>query len=255
MIPICFVFGAGPPPDDPPEIAEQDFVIAADGGYLYTKNAGIQARIVIGDFDSLGSDLSGALAGDADSNPGNGPSGNLGSGPGGDTGDVCTGDPLNDKDNPLVVSLPKEKDQTDTLAALKCGLEHGFKRFHIYGGAGGRLDHTLANIQCLRYLLNHGARGYLYDRDVIVTALRTGVWLAPLEEGIISVFALGGPASGVCLRGLKYELENTHLNSDYPLGVSNEFIGRPAYIGTEHGDLLVIYPTGTTEIEGEFLNG
>jgi len=219
MTPICFVFGAGPPPDAPPEIAEHDFVIAADGGYLYTQSAGIPTRIVIGDFDSLGSD----------------------------PGDL--------KDNPLVLRLPKEKDQTDTLAALKCGLERGFKVFHIYGGVGGRIDHTLANIQCLAYLLNHGARGYLHDGDVIITALRAGVWIAPRGDGVISVFALGGTADGVCLRGLKYELDNVRLHTDYPLGVSNEFIGRPAYIGTERGDLLVIYPSGTAEIEGEFLDG
>ena len=211
MMPICFVFGAGPPPDCPPEISAQDIVIAADGGYLYTQSAGIRADAVVGDFDSLG------------------------------------GVPEHRPDGPFVMQLPKEKDQTDTFAALKYGQERGFKCFHIYGGVGGRLDHTLANIQCLTFLLNHGARGYLHDRDTVATALKTGVWLAPRESGVISVFALGGSAEGVCLRGFKYELEDAALTTDFPLGVSNEFIGQSAYVGVERGNLLIIYPTGTQE--------
>jgi thiamine pyrophosphokinase len=211
MTPICFVFGAGPSPVCPPKIAAQDMVIAADGGYLYTQSAGIRADAVVGDFDSLG------------------------------------GTPEHGIDGPFVMRLPKEKDQTDTFAALKYGLERGFSCFHIYGGVGGRLDHTLANIQCLTFLLNHGARGYLHDEDTVTTALRGEVWLSPRESGVIAIFALGGPAEGVCLRGLKYELEDTTLTPDYPLGVSNEFIGQSVYVGVERGDLLIIYPTGTQE--------
>ena len=209
----CYVFGAGPPPAKPPYVAEDDMVIAADGGYLYTKKAGLRADIVIGDFDSL------------------------------------SGAPGHEEDAPVVVRLPKEKDQTDTFAALCYGLERGFKAFHIYGGMGGRLDHTLANIQCLAFLLDQGARGYLHDDETVMTAICSQLQFAPRENGVISVFALGGPAQGVCLRGLKYELENEILTPDFPLGVSNEFIGRPAHISVECGKLLVTYPAGTQELQ------
>ena len=212
MIPACFVFGAGPSPSSPPIIAKQDMVIAADGGYLYTQRMGIHADAVIGDFDSLG------------------------------------GVPKCRPDGPLVIQLPKEKEQTDTFSALKYGLERDFKVFHIYGGMGGRFDHTLANIQCLTFLLKHGARGYLYYEDTVTTALSGGVCLAPMGNGMISVFAIGGTAEGVCLHGLKYELENAILTPDFPLGVSNEFIGRSVYISVKRGSLLIIYPHETHEI-------
>ena len=53
--------------------------------------------------------------------------------------------------------LPVEKDDTDTLAAVKLGLERGCTDFWIYGGTGGkRLDHTLANLQTLLYLRRRG---------------------------------------------------------------------------------------------------
>ncbi|MCL1820903.1 MAG: thiamine diphosphokinase [Oscillospiraceae bacterium] len=187
-------------------------IIAVDGGYLYTQRAGLRADAIVGDFDSLG---------------------------------VV---PEHETGGSLVIRLPKEKDQTDMFAALSFGLKKGFKCFHIYGGLGGRLDHTLANIQCLAFLINQGVRGYLHDDNTTATALKSELRLAPREDGVISVFALGGDADGVYLRGLKYELDNVRLTADFPLGVSNEFIGQASYIGAKRGNLLIIYPNGTREI-------
>ena len=211
--PFCFVFGAGQPPACPPAIAEHDFVIAADGGYAYTQQAGIRTDMLVGDFDSLG---------------------------------IC---PEQNDDGPLIQRLPKEKDQTDTMAALRCGLERGYASFHIYGGTGGRLDHTLANIQCLAFLANHNARGYLYDSDAVVTAFRGEIWLAARREGIVSAFALGESADGVSISGLKYELGNERLTNVCPCGVSNEFVGKPARIKVGRGILALVYPVGTSECE------
>ena len=210
--PSCFVFGAGQPPVRLPKIAGKDFVIAADGGYDYIQSAGIRADVLIGDFDSLG-----AL-------------------------------PKYQNDNMIIQRLPKEKDQTDMLAALQYGLERGFSDFHMYGGTGGRLDHTIANIQCLAYLVNHGARGYLHDGGSVATAMTGELRLAARKRGMISIFALGASADGVWLRGLKYELENARLSADFPLGVSNEFTGQNVYIQVERGILLIVYPTGTREL-------
>ena len=64
--------------------------------------------------------------------------------------------------------LPVKKDDTDMLAAIKEGLKLGYKEFVIYGGQGGRLAHTMANIQCLNYLKEKGARGYLMDGDGMI---------------------------------------------------------------------------------------
>ena len=193
-------------------ISKHDMVIAADGGYLYTQRAGIRADVIIGDFDSLG------------------------------------GIPGHEAGEPHIIRLPKEKDQTDTLAALQYGLERGFSHFCIYGGAGGRLDHTIANVQCLVFLLKHGARGYLFNDYTVATAIETELKLAPRDDGIISVFAIGGPAGGVSLRGLKYELDDVTLTPDFPLGISNEFIGQSSCISVKQGSLLVIYPAGTHEL-------
>jgi thiamine pyrophosphokinase len=203
---LCYVFGAGAPPATVPEIPDETLVIAADGGFAYTKSVGITADVVIGDFDSLEGSGQSVIY------------------------------------SPHIIRLPLQKDETDMLAALKHGLGEGCTVFHIYGGTGKRLDHTLANIQCLTFLVNRGARGFLYDNDTVVTAMTGEDRLKKRAKGVISVFAIGGPAEGVCLRGLRYGLENAQMTGEFPIGVSNEFIGEEAYIKVVRGTLLLVYP-------------
>ena len=47
------------------------------------------------------------------------------------------------------VVLQPEKDDTDTLSGIKEGLKRGYRYFYLYGGLGGRVDHSYANVQCL----------------------------------------------------------------------------------------------------------
>lgn len=133
--PICFIFGAGEHFGPPPVPAPGDLVVAADGGFAYLEQYGLAPDLVVGDFDSL---------------PKKPPSG------------VQT------------VVLPKEKDDTDMAAALREGWRWGYRVFHIYGGTGGRLDHTLANIQCVADLAQRGGTGFLFDRDTVITAIHNG---------------------------------------------------------------------------------
>ena len=115
-----------------------DFIIAADAGYRICQAQRIVPNLLLGDFDSM----------------------------------------TPPADFPRLRRLPVEKDDTDTLAALRIGLEQGCMEFHVYGGTGGkRLDHTLANLQSLLFLRRHGARGYLYDDDFLWTAQRA--WMSP----------------------------------------------------------------------------
>jgi len=115
-----------------------------------------------------------------------------------------------------------------------------FRTFHLYGGTGGRMDHTLANLQGLGFLAQHGARGYLYDETFVFTAIRNGsITLPKREEGIFSVFCLGPKAHGITIRGAKYCLEGADLDAFFPLGVSNHFQGEEVAISVEDGCLLI----------------
>ena len=209
ILPECYVFGAGEFFGGVPEVSEHDIVIAADGGYAALERLGLKADYVIGDFDSL---------------PEIPPQKNI-------------------------TRMPQEKDVTDMRAALELGLKKGFEIFHIYGGTGGRFEHTLANIQCLAWLAQSGARGYLYDKDCTMTAITNGS-LSYDEKcsGYISVFAHSGTANGIYLSGLKYPLDNATVTDVFPLGVSNEFTGTCSTVTVKDGTLIVIYPAGTAPV-------
>lgn len=139
--------------------------------------------------------------------------------------------------------FPVEKDDTDSMLAVRKGLELGYRRFEIYGALDGdRLDHTVANLQALAFLSDHGATGYLIGlRYMATTVCNRAIRFSPDAAGIISVFCLGRDAKNVSLRGLKYPLEKGTLTGSFPLGVSNHFTGEAAEISVSDGILTVLY--------------
>ena len=139
--------------------------------------------------------------------------------------------------------FPVEKDDTDAMLAARKGLQLGFREFWFYGSLDGpRLDHTVANLQTLQFLADHGAAGYLIGNDYIVTVVKDGQLRFPAgREGIVSVFCMGADAAGVSIRGLHYELEMGTLTAGFPLGVSNHFTGKEAAVEVKKGSLLVLW--------------
>ena len=103
------------------------------------------------------------------------------------------------------------------------------------------LDHTLANLQTLLYLRRHGARGYLYDNDFVWTAVENETITVEqtVEWGLLSVFCLGAPASGIDEKGVQYPLSHASLSAEFPLGVSNHIIEPKARITVRKGALIV----------------
>ena len=207
----CIVIGAGDLRVGEVPVSEDDFVIAADGGWNYCGILGMEPDLIIGDFDSVSKGEAEALK------------------------------KLEEKIPERVRRLPVEKDDTDMLAALKEGLARGYREFRIYAAMGGRLDHTLANIQCLLYLKNHGAAGYLIDAAgmTLVIANETVRFQKSLA-GCLSLFSLEKKTEGVTIRNMKYTLENAVITNDFPIGISNEFVGKEAEITVEKGALACL---------------
>ena len=139
--------------------------------------------------------------------------------------------------------FPVEKDDTDAMLAVRQALALGFEEIHLYGGLDGpRLDHTIANLQTLQFLADHGAVGYLIGKHYIATTVKNGSLSFPESaSGILSVFCMGQDARDVTITGLKYELTNGILTAGFPLGVSNHFIGKCAAVSVKCGSLLVLY--------------
>lgn len=205
----CFVIGAGDLTMGELTVTEDDYVIAVDGGLSYCGILNVEPDIIIGDFDSLSEGELAALA------------------------------TLKEEIPERIITLPCEKDDTDMLAALKHGLSLGYRDFRIYGGTGGRFDHTLANIQCLLFLKNRGATGYLVDGTGMMFVLQNeAVHLNRSLEGVLSLFSLGKEADGVTIENMKYPVKDYRMTNDFPVGISNEFIGEEAVISVENGELV-----------------
>ncbi len=185
-----------------------DLLIAADGGLAHLSRRGLMPHLVVGDFDSLGWTPEG--------------------------------------DN--VLRHPAEKDDTDTMLAVRTGLERGYRDFLLLGCSGGRPDHAYANWQTLRFLAERDAAGWLLGQGMAATVIRNGrLDFAPGHKGVVSVFCPGDRAAGVDLAGLYYPLKDAALCGGFPLGVSNQFTGEAASISVREGFLLVMWelPQGT----------
>ena len=136
--------------------------------------------------------------------------------------------------------LPVRKDDTDTVAACRYGLQKGYRSFLILGGLGGdRFSHSAANVQLLSWLKNQGAEGMLSDEKTEIRLLRNEN--VTLEEGrhrFFSLFALS-ETSKVTVKNALFSGEHLRLSSDFPLGVSNE-IQKGTEIRVEEGDVLLV---------------
>lgn len=211
----CLVFGASNHYSYIPLPNKDVYVIAVDGGYRRLSQLKTDIDLLVGDFDSMQiSEIN------------------------------------NDLPESKVIKLNSEKDETDTLYALKRGLEEGCLEFHIFGGTGGRVEHTIANIQCLAFLRSEGANAFLYGRDYIMTCIGDeGIEFDEKQKGYISIFSQTGICKGVCIEGLKYELNEADVIDTFPVGVSNEFIGEKSRITVKEGRLLVVYPNKKRRIK------
>lgn len=180
---ICHVIAAGEnSPRLLPRKGPGDLVIAADAGLTFLRENGVEPDLFVGDGDSLG---------------------------------------FLPEDLPGVI-LPTVKDDTDTQAALRAGLERGYRRFFLYGALGGkRPSHALSNLQDLLFLAENGAAGVILDERCRMELLSKGENRFTQKGGYFSLFPLLGDAA-VSIHGARYEGEKIVLKPGSSLGVSNE---------------------------------
>ncbi|MBQ7364008.1 MAG: thiamine diphosphokinase [Clostridia bacterium] len=196
------IFGAGDYHGERRDLCEGAVVIAADGGYAHACSAGLTVSLAIGDFDSLG--------------------------------DI--------PDSIPVKRYPVEKDDTDMALAVREALALGADEVILFGGMGGRLDHTFANISVLLSLARRGVSAYLVGRECVITVITAPECLQfpVLSEGILSLFSLSEEAT-VTLTGLQYSLTRGSLTKAVALGVSNHFIKEAAEVTLHEGEVLVMW--------------
>lgn len=183
---------------------ENCFVICADGGLDNALRFGVTPDLVIGDFDSVKSNLSERVE---------------------------------------TIRLKVEKNDTDTMAAVREGLRRGYREFILTGVLGGeRFDHSIANLCVLSYLCHQGCKAALWDGNCRAFLIRDegGITLTGLAGKTVSVFPFGCAACSVSYTGMKYPLTRKTLTADFPLGVSNQVEDDSARIVVHSGEALVL---------------
>ena len=183
------------------KLCADDYVIFCDSGLKHLENLQVQPGLIVGDFDSH-------------ENP------HL---------DVET------------IVLPCEKDDTDTVFAVKEAIKRGFDDFLLIGVIGARLDHTLGNVSLLLYLDSLGKKGCIiddYSEMVIVSNKPVSVCD---DYSFFSLLNISGCAKGITITGAKYPLVDGEISCEYQYGVSNEVLpGQVAVVSVKEGKLLLI---------------
>ena len=178
-----------------------DYAVFCDSGLKHMAALGLKPGLILGDFDSYA-------------------------------------DPHMDVET---ITLPTEKDDTDSVFAVKEALKRGFDDFLLIGAAGERLDHTLGNISILLFLDSLGKSAILID-DYSEMEIVSG--RPAFVDGSFSYFSLlniSGTARGITVKNAKYPLDNAEITCEYQYGISNEVLpGKTALVTVREGRLLLV---------------
>lgn len=168
-------------------IENADFIIACDKGYEYAKFQNIVPDLIIGDFDSFSGNLPNEIK---------------------------------------KITLPCEKDETDTMAAIDYAINHGFSKIILFCALGGRLDHLLGNLQSAAYAAKNGLSVKISDENnEIFVFSNSEILLSKRENFSVSVISMTDKCENVSILGGKYTLKNAVLTNTSTLGISNEWVG------------------------------
>lgn len=182
-------------------LRNDDFIVFCDRGLKHLESLQVKPGLIVGDFDS--------------------------------------------HDNPHLdvetIVLPCEKDDTDTVFAVKEAIKRGFDDFLLIGVVGARLDHTLGNVSILLFLDSLDKKGKIIDDYSEMEIVSNEPACVNDSFAYFSLLNISGTAKGITIENAKYLLDNAEITCEYQYGVSNEVLrGNVAKITVKEGKLLLI---------------
>ena len=139
------------------------------------------------------------------------------------------------------IVLPREKDDTDTMFAVKEAVRRGYEDFLLIGVVGARLDHTLGNVSILLYLDALGKKGKIIDDYSEMEIVSDKSAYVSECFSYFSLLNISGSARGITVTGAKYPLRDAEISCEYQYGISNEVLpGELAEISVREGRLLLV---------------
>ena len=187
-------------------VAENDYIVCADGGVNHLLKIGKMPDVVIGDLDSIGQEELNLI----------------------------------EKEDIKIEKFSTMKDETDTELCIDYILKKGFKEITLMGVTGTRLDHTLANIYLLKKIDSLQARGSIVDEHNIIHYVKESILLDRREGVFISIIPIDSDGVVVSLDGFLYPLKNEYIDWTSTRGISNKIIEEAGYIQICQGSALVI---------------
>lgn len=184
-------------------------IIAADAGLEILKKLNLMPDEIVGDLDSVDHDI------------------------------------LKEYKNNKKVAMDihkAEKDETDTELALMAAAKYGYNQVDLLGALGGRMDHTLSNIQLLSQFYKQGLFVNIYDEKNRIYLLGKGKTFhrENLYGTYISFLPVSGMIEGLTLKGFKYPLNHRRIPMGSSLCISNELTGDIGIMDLDQGVVLCV---------------
>lgn len=185
-----------------------DIWIGADRGALVLMEKGLFVDYAVGDFDSMNSSERKSV-----------------------------------KENAGVWKrFPSEKDETDLELAIREAMELQPDAVTLFGATGGRMDHTLVNMQILVQFAQTGISAMLVDQMNMIELAMPGqhtIINAPAYP-YISFIPMTPTVTGLTLENFYYPLKNETISFGSTLCVSNKLIANSGTFSIDDGIVLVI---------------
>ena len=182
-----------------------DYIICSDGGANHAYNMNIVPNYIIGDLDSVNENI------------------------------------MEGPKKPVVLQFQPEKDETDTELCIELSDKLKAKEIHLMGALGGRIDHTIANVNLLYYIRKRGIIPKIVsEKEEIYIAMDEEITIDGEIGDIISILPIKNDAKGVTLKNLEYPLENYDMKFSRPLGISNVMTDINCNIKVKEGSIIII---------------
>ncbi len=187
-------------------IQQQDIIICADGAAEFALKQGINPHIIIGDLDSITSEVKSYFQ----------------------------------QTDTEWKQFPKEKDFTDAELAIRYALDQKVDELIILGLLGDRIDHMLSNIFHIAEVTKE-VPCKMIEGNTQMYIVRNNIKLHGKKGDEISLIPLKGNCGRISTHGLYYPLQQENLPFGSTRGISNVFMDREVEVKVTDGTLLVVH--------------
>lgn len=202
-------------------LRDDDFIIAVDGGMRYLDALGLKPDLLMGDLDSIDSNLLKTL----------------------------------EEKQTEILRFKAQKDFTDLELALREAIARGFKEILIAFGLGGRLDHLLGNLGLFSLARNLSQDLKLYFDDGITRVFHVQedfcLDLEPVDT--VSLIPWRGDVLVRETHNLAYPLHNETLIFGSTRGNSNLALEKNIRVSVAKGELLLVHTRKSDTINKTFV--